>query len=214
MARLNMPRPVPMFEGEFVLLRPPNPKADAHDYYEMNRYPEMHTWTGNHIFESEAEAQVELERFRSMDDISTWVIVDKPSSRVVGRFLLSLEDRNGIRVVGEGNRIARPYWRNGHNRDPRMLLFPYAFSELYADLIETGAWSGNINSIKSIESCGFKFDRREQKWNEKHGQELTMRYYKMTREQWQVTANKTCKAMSKNPCLKANVEPPDYEKSK
>ena len=53
-----------------------------------------------------------------------------------------------------------------------------------ADLIETQAWSGNTNSIKSIESYGFGFDREENIWTEKHGRQLTMRYYRITREQW------------------------------
>ena len=184
MDRLQMPRPVPVFGGELVLLRPPDPEADAHDYFEMNRDPEMHTWTGNHVLESEAEAKFELQRLIAMDDISTWAIVDKPSGRMVGRFFLCLADRDGTRVVGEGNRIALPFWRRGQNREARMLLFPYAFDQLDADVYETGAWSDNTNSIRSIESYGFRFDREEQKWNEKHGRELTMRYYKMTKEHW------------------------------
>ena len=173
-----------------MTLRPPAPEADAHDYFEMNRDPEMHTWTGNSVLESEAEAKTELERFISMHDISTWMIVDNPSGRGIGRFFLCLEDRDGLRVVGEGNRIAKPHWRKGHNREARKLLFPYVFENLQADAYETGAWSENTNSIKSIEAHGFTFDREEQKLNDKHGQNMTMRYYTMTKEHWKATANK------------------------
>jgi RimJ/RimL family protein N-acetyltransferase len=187
---------VPTLRGERVTLRPPDPVIDAHDYFEMNLDPDMHTWTGSHLLESEAEARTELERFISMDDISTWMIVDNPSGRVVGRFFLCLEDRDGIRVVGEGNRIAKPYWRKGHNREARMLLFAYAFGDLQADVIETGAWSTNTNSLKSIESYGFKFSQEERKWNDKHGQLLIMRYYTMTREQWETTAKQAFEATS------------------
>ena len=190
MARLAMPRPVPTFKGKLITLRPPDPVADAHDYFEMNQDADMHTWTGDRVLESEAEARAELERFVSMEDVSTWMIVDNPSGRVVGRFFLCLEDRDGTRVVGEGNRIARPYRRKGHNRETRMLLFPYVFQGLEADMIETGAWSGNTNSIKSIESYGFKLDREERQWNDKHGQDMTMRYYTMTREQWEAAAKR------------------------
>jgi RimJ/RimL family protein N-acetyltransferase len=188
MARLKMPRPIPLFEGETVILRPPDPELDTKEYFEMNREPAMHTWTGNCVFATEAEAKAELERFVAMGDISIWVIVDRASGRVVGRFFLCMENRDGIRVVGEGNRIAKPHWRRGHNREARLLLFPYIFGELRADLIETGAWIGNTNSIKSIESYGFQFDREERKWNEKHGREMTMRYYTMTKQQWEATA--------------------------
>ena len=191
MSRLLMPRPIPAFLGQLVTLRPPDPTADAQDYFQMNSDPEMHVWTGNHVLESEAEARAELERFVAMDDISTWVIVDNPSGRVVGRFFICFEDRGGTLVAGEGNRIARPYWRKGHNREARKLLFPYVFDELRADVIETGAWTGNVNSIRSIESYGFQFDREEEKWNEKHGETMTMRYYVVTREQWQSMAKST-----------------------
>ena len=74
-------------------------------------------------------------------------------------------------------------------RPDRTLLFSYAFDQLRADVYETGAWSENTNSIKSIEAHGFVFDREEKKWNEKHGQELTMRYYMMTKGQWKTTEN-------------------------
>ena len=167
-----------------MTLRPPEPIADAADYYEMNLDPEMHEWTGNCILESVAEAQSELQRFAGMDDISTWMILDNPTGRVVGRFFLCLENRDGVRVVGEGNRIAKAFWRKGHNREARALLFQYAFGELQADRIETAAWEGNVNSLKSIESYGFRPDRDERKWNEKHSKTLTMRHYALTKEQW------------------------------
>ncbi len=203
MPRLRMPRPIPILWGRLVTLRPPNPPGDAADYFEMNRDPEMHTWTGNHVLPSIAEAQSELERFVSMDDVSTWMIVDNPNGRVVGRFFVCLEIREGLRVAGEGNRIARPFWRKGHNREARSLLFPYVFGELEADRIETGTWAGNVNSVKSIESFGFRFHHEEIRWNEKHGQDLPMRCYVMTREQWSASqaGERAPGASSKSPDL-------------
>jgi RimJ/RimL family protein N-acetyltransferase len=188
MGRLPMPRPVPIFRGQLVTLRPPDPAADAGDYYEFNLDPDMHTWTGNRVLESEAEARTELDRYVAMEDISTWMIVDNLSGQVIGRFFLYLEEREGVLVVGEGNRIAKPFWRKGHNREARMLLFPYIFEQLRADLVETGAWADNVNSIRSIESYGFELNREETQWNEKHGKRMRMRYYVLTRHQYQASA--------------------------
>src|SRR5262249_54532905 len=183
-----MPRPIPIFRGQLVTLRPPDPVADAGDYYEFNLDPDMHTWTGNQVLESEAEARTELDRFVAMEDISTWMIVDNRSGRAIGRFFLYIEEREGVRIVGEGNRIAKPFWRKGHNREARMLLFPYIFEELRADLVETWAWAENVNSIRSIESYGFELNREEMQWNEKHSKRMRLRYYVLTRQQWQSMA--------------------------
>ncbi len=124
MQRLVMPRPVPTFTDSLVTLRAPVSAGDATDYFEMNADPEMHVWTGNAVLDSAADAEAELENYLAMDDVSTWMIIDNPSSRVIGRFFLTLATTDdGRRVVGEGNRIARPFWRKGHNRAARALMF-------------------------------------------------------------------------------------------
>jgi RimJ/RimL family protein N-acetyltransferase len=179
-----MPRPVPVLPSALVTLRPIAPDRDAQDYFEMNLDPEMHTWTGNRVLESPAEARAELARYAALDHTSTWTIGDNPSGRVVGRFFLELEDRAGLRVVNEGNRIARPCWRRGHNRAARALMFRYAFEDLRADRIETWAWAGNVNSILSIEAHGFAHERDTEQWNEKHRQTLPIRHYAMSAAQW------------------------------
>ena len=185
-----MPRPVPTFKGKLITLRPPDPQGDAPDYFQFNLDPDMHVGTGNDVLRSEAEARAELERFVALEDISTWMSVDNQRGRVVGRFFLDLKERDGLRIVGEGNRVAKPYWRKGYNREARRLLFRYVFEELWADMIETGTWEDNVNSVKSIESYGFEFEREERRWNDKHGRLLTMRYYTLTREQWQAGSGK------------------------
>lgn len=188
MTQLPMPRPVPVFTGRLVSLRPPEPAADAAQYYELNLDPELHRWTGNGVLASVAEAQAELERFVALAEVSTWLIVDRESGRVVGRFFLTLAEQDGERVVGEGNRIARACWRKGHNREARALLFPYIFDELRADRIETGAWSENVNSRRSIEAHGFRWVREESRWNDKYDRMMAMQHYVLTREDWRQLA--------------------------
>lgn len=186
-----MPRPTPDLECELVTLRAPDPKDDAADYWEMNRDSEMHRWTGNRVLSTVEEARAELKAYVDMEYVTTWVIEDNSANRVVGRFFVTLEERNGLRVAGEGNRIARPYWRKGHNRAARRLAFAYVFGELEADLIETGAWEGNVNSIKSIEAHGFRFDREELEWYPNYARRMPMRYYTMRRDEWPAAARAT-----------------------
>jgi RimJ/RimL family protein N-acetyltransferase len=176
-----MPHPIPTLHGTRITMRPPDPAVDAIDYYEMNRDPDMHAWTGNHVLASVQDAETELQRFVDMPDVSTWMIVDNASGRVMGRFFLCLEERDGERVVGEGNRIAKPFWRRGHNREARRLLLPYIFDTLAADRIETACWAENVNSVRSIEAHGFRFTHEEPRWNAKHDREMMMRCYAMTR---------------------------------
>lgn len=184
MPRIPMPRPVPVFRSNVVTLRPPHPEADARDYFTMSLDPEMHTGGGGHAPTSVEEAQEELERIVSLPLLSTWMVVDNPSERVVGRFFLCLEDRDGHRVVGEGNRMARPYWRKNHCCEARGLLFPYIFDELGADWIETGVWEENDCAISAMEASGFRLEREELEWNGRSGDEMAMRHYVLTREAW------------------------------
>ena len=157
----------------------------------MNLDRDMHRWTGNSVFESEAEAQAELERFILMDTISTWMIVDNLSGHVVGRFFILVGEKDKLLVAGGGNRIAKPYWRKGHNRESIRLIFPYVFDILAVNMIEWAAWSENTNSLRSMEAHGFRFDRDEQRFNPKYGKDMTMRFCTMTEDQWIATVNKT-----------------------
>ena len=184
MARLTMPRPVPTLAGETVTLRPLDPPGDAADYYEWNLDPEMHVWTGNRPPASVEEARAELERFAGMDDVTMWAVVDNASGKMVGRFFVRQERRDGELIVGEGNRIAKAYWRKGHNREARQLVFEYVFEVLEADAYETGCWAENVNSRASIEAHGFTFLAERDEYNDKYGRAIPKRFYRMTRDQW------------------------------
>ena len=188
MVRLTMPRPIPTYCGEVVALRRICAERDASDYFEFNLDPEMHRWTNNLPFASIEEARLELSRLRDLADVSTWMIVDNRSSKVIGRFFLCLETREGRRIVGEGNRIARPYWRRGYNREARRFMFDYAFDGLGADAYETACWANNVNSCRSIESHGFVLVDETEELFPKLQQAMAMRHYRMTRDQWRPSA--------------------------
>lgn len=183
MPRIPMPRPIPVFQANRITLRPPNPEEDARDYFTLNLDPDMPN--SDFSLASVEEAREELKRILALPLISTWMVVENSSNRVVGRFFLCLEDRGGALVAGEGNRFARPYWRKGYSLDARNLLVPYVFGELAADWIETAVWEDNETTIEAIKASGFELHHDEIEWNERQASEMTMRHYVLTREQWQ-----------------------------
>lgn len=179
-----MPRPVPVMSGQVVTLRALRPAEDAQDYYEICLEPEVHTWTGNRVLASVEEARAELERLAGRAELMMWGIVDNASGRLVGRFFICLQERDGRLVVGEGNRIARPFWRKGHNREARRLIFEYVFEVLGADWIETECWTANENSRLSILAHGFEPAGETEAMNEKHGCVMGKSRFCLTRQRW------------------------------
>jgi RimJ/RimL family protein N-acetyltransferase len=189
-----MPRPVPVLAGQVVTLRPLDPPRDAADYYEWNLDPEMHLWTGNHILASVEEARAELERFAAMNDLTMWAVVDNANARMMGRFFICLERREGRVIAGEGNRIARPFWRKGHNRDARRRVFRYVFEALRADCIETECWTDNTNSRLAILAHGFTLVEEHAEHNAKHGRPMTKCFLALSREDWRRHAARQARA--------------------
>ena len=179
-----MPRPVPILTGDIVTLRPIDPQRDAEDYYQWNLEPEVHVWTGDEILASAEEARQELERFTRIDDLTMWAIIDNVSGEMVGRFFVCLEKQDGKLVAGEGNRIAKQYWRQGHNREARGLVMDYVFSVLEADCIETQCWMENTNSLLSIKAHGFTLVEEKLAYNSKYHQSMKRVTFRMTRQEW------------------------------
>jgi RimJ/RimL family protein N-acetyltransferase len=185
-----MPRPVPVLEGEIILLRPIRPEQDAQDYYEWNLDPEMHIWTGNVPLASPEAAKDELVRFSEMQDVTMWAIEEKATHRMIGRFFVCIENRNGTLIVGEGNRIARTYWRKGHNREARKLISEYLFDVLQVDAIESECWADNVNSHRSLLAHGFRLVKASTEYNPKHKQQMPKSHFLLDRSEWQLRRRK------------------------
>lgn len=182
-----MPRPVPVLEGEAVRLRPLDPEGDADDYYEWNLEPDMHLWTGNTPLASPDSARKELERLSNLSDFTTWAVEDRASSKMIGRFFVCIEEREDMVIAGEGNRIAKAFWRKGHNREARRLIFKYLFDDLEVDAIETECWSENVNSRQSIIAHGFQLLAETWEQNPKHGRAMLKCRFRLERQDWDMS---------------------------
>lgn len=183
--RYPTPNPVPTLKGDIVTLRPIDPPRDAQDYYQWNLEPAMHRWTDNHVLGSVEIAQAELEKFNQREDMITWAVVDNSSNKMMGRFYIYLEKRDGKLFAGEGNRIAQPYWRKGHNRQARQLISKYTLDVLEADFYETACWSDNINAKESIKAHGFVLVDEITQYNEKYNRHMNKCVFRMTPSQWE-----------------------------
>jgi len=177
--------PPPVLEGDLVLLRAVDPAKDAADYYQMCLEPAMHQWTQNRVLSSVEEARQELEDLAATDGFVMWSIIERTSGRMIGRFFICMEELDGRRVIGEGNRIAKPFWRKGHNREARRLVFAYAFGELCGDCIESECWTENVNSRLSLLAHGFELVAQEQQFNPKHQRMMDKSLFRLERERWQ-----------------------------
>ncbi len=179
-----MPRPVPVLVGELVTLREIEPDRDAGEYYEWSHDPAMREWTGDEPPASPAEALAELERFADMEDFTMWAVAESSSGQMIGRFFACLEDREGRLVAGEGNRIAKEFWRGGHTREVYRLVHGYLFDCLQADCIESECWTEDADSRESLTSRGFTLVREETVHSDKHGREMSKSCFQLTRQQW------------------------------
>lgn len=194
-----IPRTPPTLAGGLVTLRALDPPRDAGDYYQLCLEPDMHRWTGNDVLPSVEQARRELKRFAATPGILMWAIVDNATGRMMGRFFIRPEDRDGRRVIGEGNRVAKPFWRKGHNREARRLIFHYVFDVLRADRVETECWDENVNSRLSILAHGFEVVRRVWQFNPRHGRTMDKVLFVLTRERWQRMGADACPG-SRRPC--------------
>ncbi|MBI4977471.1 MAG: GNAT family N-acetyltransferase [Spirochaetes bacterium] len=177
-------KPEPTFFGEKIILRAIDMQTDPSAYFEMNSDPELHTWTGNSVLPSKDAAKNELEKYIQNDEILTWIIVDRPTGTLIGRYFIKLIIEDSIRKVGCGSRIARAYWRKGHNREANRLIFAYIFNVLDADIIELDAWEENVNSIQSILSMGFQCCKKHAAYNAKRDKEMTKLVFSLSKQAW------------------------------
>lgn len=151
----TMPRPVPVLAGGCVRLRPAEPVTDAPAYLALYADPRIATHVRDVVPTTAAAAAAELARLTAMPQLSLWLITDRVSSAVLGRYFLT-RWRAGARVlVGEGVRVAPAAWRTGVHRHARALLMAYAFTVLQADAVVTKARIGHARMIAAALAYGF-----------------------------------------------------------
>ena len=93
-----------------------------------------------------------------------WMIISNDTQDVIGILRLGKPTtENGVLVAGESQFLASEYWRKGHMKEAKKLFYQYVFEVAQIEVLYADVWEGNINSIKSLESYGYKLieTRRE-----------------------------------------------------
>lgn len=174
---------IPVLEGNIIRLRPMEIEKDKYSYYKVSQDEKMHEWTGNTVPKTVEEIEKLLNIYN--DVLYVWMIEEKSSNEVIGMMRLSFpEKRDGKLIAGDSQRLHSSYWRKGHMKEARKLMYNYAFNELCIEELIADAFADNINSCKSLESVGYELFDTSEGFFKKKGKMLKTNYYRLTKEKW------------------------------
>ena len=114
-----------------------------------------------------------------------WMIISNDTQDVIGIMRLGKpEFENGILIAGESQFLSSKYWRKGHMKEAKGLFYQYVFQELSVDVLYADVWEGNTNSIKSLESYGYKLVETRREMFSKTGEYANKYIYALTRNDY------------------------------
>lgn len=161
-------------KGTLITLEPLEIQKHAQGYFEMSQDELIHKYTGNTIPKHLCETVELLEKYEKY--FLNWMIISNDSLAVIGIIRLGKpEMENGILVAGEAQFLSSKYWRKGHMKEAKQLFYQYVFHELSVEKLYADVWEGNINSMKSLESYGYKLIETRKERFSKTG-EYTIKY--------------------------------------
>lgn len=142
-------------KGELVTLEPLDIGKHAKGYFKAAQDEKMHTYVGNTVPKTVEEVE---ETFRLYEKLFlNWMIVLNETQEVIGILRLSKPQReNSVLSAGESQRLVSDYWRKGHMKEAKKLFYPYVFDTLGVEVLYADVWAENVNSVKSLESYGYR----------------------------------------------------------
>ena len=141
--------------GKLITLEPLDVDKHAKGYFEVSQDEHIHRYVGNTVPEKLDETIALLKKYKEY--FLNWMIISNETHDVIGIIRLGKpEMENGLLVAGESQFLSSRYWRKGHMKETKRLFYQYVFDELSVELLYADVWEGNINSIKSLESYGYK----------------------------------------------------------
>ena len=172
-----------ILKGKLVTLEPLCILKHAKGYYEVSLDENIHRYTGNSVPTNISDIEKLLNLYEKY--FINWMIISNDTKNVIGIIRLGKPElENGIIIAGESQFIASKYWRKGHMKEAKRLFYQYVFQELSVDVLFADVWEGNVNSMKSLESYGYKLIETRQEIFLKTGK-LTNKYiYALTKNDY------------------------------
>ena len=171
-------------ETERLILRPFT-EADAADLYEYARDPRVGPPAGWPPHKSLEESREIIGSVFSA--ANTFAVVDKPSGKAIGS--AGFVGRHQTLLPGPDDEIGYAlnpeFWGRGLMPEAVRELLRYGFEDLGLRTIWCNHWEQNQKSRRVIEKCGFRYRFTEKAWEELMEEERTVRFYALTKEEWQ-----------------------------
>ena len=145
-------------ETERLILRPWR-ESDVADMYEYSKVPGVGEMAGWCHHESIAESHKVINMFIGEKDVLA--IEDKESGKVIGSLGIHENDNDhvGSDYLGRevGYVLSKDFWGRGLMPEAVSGVIAYCFDVLGFDYLTCGHFTGNSQSQRVIEKCGFTF---------------------------------------------------------
>ena len=174
-------------KGKLITLEPLDIEKHAKGYFEVSQDESIHKYVGNDVPKDLDEIVALLKKYEKY--FINWMILSNETHNVIGIIRLGKpEIENGVLVAGESQFLSSQYWRKGHMKEAKRLFYQYVFDKLSVEMLYADVWEGNINSIKSLESSGYKLIETTNSFFAKTGK-LTKKYiFSLSKKDYQLNA--------------------------
>ena len=176
-------------KGKLITLEPLDIQKHAVGYFEMAQDENIHKYVNNtvpkHIDET-VELLTKYEKY-----FLNWIIISNETHNVIGIMRLGKPKLENERLIaGESQFLSSQYWRKGHMKEAKKLFYHHVFEELSVDTLYADVWAGNTNSIRSLESYGYKLIETRRELFRKTGKSVLKYIYSLSRNDYYLNLKK------------------------
>ena len=142
-------------KGTLITLEPLDVEKHGQGFFELSQDENIHKYMGNTVPRHLDETVRLLRKYESY--FHNWIILSNETHEVIGIIRLGKPEMdNGLLAAGESQILSSRYWRKGHMKEAKTLFYSYVFEQLSLDVLYADVWAENENSVKSLESYGYR----------------------------------------------------------